>query len=900
MRFCICLILIVGIFYQLNGQEIPLLKNYTQKEYRGANQNWSIAQDARGNVYVANGEGILKYNGVDWQTIRIKDQKLVRSLCIDKDRLYIGAYGEFGFIDTRQEKPTYQSLSHLITSPIFRNEEVWNIIKYNSKIILQSFGKMFVYDGKQITEQALPGNIMFAANIGDTSLLLPLINGPLTKLKENKFLPLTKSLFFNDKKITGIIPYNNEEVLISTEEHGVYLSNHNNAIRPLQVKITNELRKYQINKTIRIDTNFICFGTISNGIYLLNQSDETFININRKNGLNNNTVLALFYGQNNDLWVGLDKGICKVDLTSGIQQYVDLQGKLGTIYTYAEYQDKKYLGTNQGLYQYNSAIGDYIQLPGISGQVWDLVNYDDCLFIGHNTGTHLLQNGNMKRISNEAGGWHLVKIPDEPRLLLQSTYNGLVVYEKTESSWLLRNKIQGIDGPIERIAIVDKSHFWLCGPDDKLRKVVFDANFQKCLSRKNYDQFNVSLPSLHKLRLNGDGNELYVFQNKHTFKLSKKEDCFYPIEESNVEYRYVNNSLFKIYNNGVIQQEAKAKNFNIETRDFYNSIYADSNFFVSITEDGYYKITNTNIKLDPPSSLKLVSVAFDNGKSHLLKGTNDFESYENNPVFYFENPTSKGPIKYRYILEGPVNSSSDWDQLKQVKFMNLSSGKYKLAILGSDNTRTETTFTIDFPWYAFRKIWWIYSLLFIGLGYLTKKKYDSELIKASKAIEAENARKLKEYLIELDNQKLREENLNKARDLANSTMESIKKNQILEEIKEELIEIRRHESTMTTKDFQKMMQQINQTLTTEKDNKLFDENFFDLNEAFFKKLLDVFPELTADDLKLAVYLKMNLSTKEIAPLFNISLRGLENKRYRLRKKMGLDSEVNLTEFFIKM
>ncbi|HEU0226802.1 MAG TPA: LuxR C-terminal-related transcriptional regulator, partial [Arachidicoccus soli] len=61
-----------------------------------------------------------------------------------------------------------------------------------------------------------------------------------------------------------------------------------------------------------------------------------------------------------------------------------------------------------------------------------------------------------------------------------------------------------------------------------------------------------------------------------------------------------------------------------------------------------------------------------------------------------------------------------------------------------------------------------------------------------------------------------------------------------------------------------------------------------------------FPNLTAQDLRLAAYLKMNLTTKEIAPLLNISTRGVEIKRYRLRKKMNLDEHENLSDFMIRL
>lgn len=73
-------------------------------------------------------------------------------------------------------------------------------------------------------------------------------------------------------------------------------------------------------------------------------------------------------------------------------------------------------------------------------------------------------------------------------------------------------------------------------------------------------------------------------------------------------------------------------------------------------------------------------------------------------------------------------------------------------------------------------------------------------------------------------------------------------------------------------------------LTSEQDWEIFETNFNQVHEHFFKKLKEEFPDLTPGDLKLAAYLKMNLTSKEIAPLLNISIRGVENKRYRLRMK----------------
>ena len=82
------------------------------------------------------------------------------------------------------------------------------------------------------------------------------------------------------------------------------------------------------------------------------------------------------------------------------------------------------------------------------------------------------------------------------------------------------------------------------------------------------------------------------------------------------------------------------------------------------------------------------------------------------------------------------------------------------------------------------------------------------------------------------------------------------------------------------------------------DWKRFEVNFKELHEDFFERLLKEFPKLTPKDLKLCAYLKMNLSSKEIAPLMGISLRGVEIHRYRLRKKLQIETSEYLSSFLI--
>jgi DNA-binding CsgD family transcriptional regulator len=134
---------------------------------------------------------------------------------------------------------------------------------------------------------------------------------------------------------------------------------------------------------------------------------------------------------------------------------------------------------------------------------------------------------------------------------------------------------------------------------------------------------------------------------------------------------------------------------------------------------------------------------------------------------------------------------------------------------------------------------------------------------------------------------------NKNRELSNAAFNLIRKNEALQSLKDNLLDTKNEPRA-----FSKLVREIDAHLEGDHDWEIFEASFNRVHDEFFKRLMQDYPELTPGDLRLAAYLKMNLSSKEIAPLLNISIRGIENKRYRLRKKLGLPEEANLTEFIM--
>ena len=88
-------------------------------------------------------------------------------------------------------------------------------------------------------------------------------------------------------------------------------------------------------------------------------------------------------------------------------------------------------------------------------------------------------------------------------------------------------------------------------------------------------------------------------------------------------------------------------------------------------------------------------------------------------------------------------------------------------------------------------------------------------------------------------------------------------------------------------------------LNDHEDWKLFEEYFKSAHRDFLEKLQQKYSDLTPGDLRICCLLRMNLSTKEIALLLNVSVRAVELRRYRLRKRLGIGNDVNLVDFLIR-
>ncbi len=184
--------------------------------------------------------------------------------------------------------------------------------------------------------------------------------------------------------------------------------------------------------------------------------------------------------------------------------------------------------------------------------------------------------------------------------------------------------------------------------------------------------------------------------------------------------------------------------------------------------------------------------------------------------------------------------------------------------------------------------------------YLGQRASVNDITRLMQALgEIKNLSEGKEYDARIREQYLREIE-DKDRELVSQLMVLSNKNETLQYIKTNLNEYIKTCKPEEKQMFVKMINHINSTLLSTENWENFMLHFEKIHPGFFSRLQARFPELTSKDLKLCSYLRLNMTTKEIAGLMNITPQSAEISRVRLRKKLNLTRKINLVDYITKI
>lgn len=936
---------------------VPYVQNYTKAMYQSGNQNWSITRDEHGIMYFGNAQGLLAFDGKYWQQHHMPNGLIVRSVSADgKGKIYVGAYGEFGYwADDNKGVLKYNSLINLVPAkykPI--NEEIWKIYVDGQRIIFQSFGSIYIYSKGKINVIKTPSPYLFMFKAGNRFFIEQVSVG-LFELKDNKLVFVPGSNILGPSGVLSMLPFQKNKFIIGTAQNGLFIYD-GQTIKPWANQANDFLKTYQLNNGALIAGKYVAYGTILNGVVVIDTAGNLIQHINKASGLQNNTVLSLYTDAEQNLWAGLDNGIDRIEVNSPLYFYFDKTGRFGTVYSSIIFDNKIYLGTNQGLFysdwipESNNKLFqsfDFKLIPGSQGQVWELTLQDGRLLCGHNDGTYQVNGSTITKISMITGGWTTKKFGADK--LIQGNYTGLAFFRKDVlSNWIFDHKVEGFGEPSRYVEQDSKGQIWVSHAYKGIYKLTLSPDLKKVTSKVYYDSryglpgsYNVNVFDLDNRVVFTSDSGFYVYDDitdrffKYT-QLNKKLGTFATsskiIKAIGKKYWFINQgrvaladfsvpgklsidtNRFSILNGQMVQHYETINRINASTY----LISIDEGFVILNDEDALLsnKISIPQVLIRQVENITdKVYVISEDGS-----GLNDIEIpyAQNNIRISYSLPYYKqAKIKFQYYLEGYSRQWSDWTQQSQKEFTNLDQGTYHFKVRAKINDQnvsliTSLTFIILPPWYAGKPAMLFYALLLVLFYYLVRYYYRLKLKRHQLHIHEKLQREKEEFLkqeaianeqhiISIKNEQLQADLAGKSRELANSAMNLVYKNELLQKISEEILHLKDSSGKKLADDQLRRIQKvIDEGMNDERDWNIFEKSFNEAHENFFKKLKSDHPDLVPNDLKLCAYLRMNMSSKEMASLLNISLRGVEIRRYRLRKKLNLEHDKNLVEFLIEL
>lgn len=921
---------------------MPTATNYLAKDYEAGYQNWACAQGKNGEMYFGNSQGLLVFDGYRWTLYKVPGNHIVRSVFVKEDRIYVGTFEEFGYFEYGEDGVLqYYSLSRLLKNFPMENNEIWNIVELESHIYFQSFSAWFSYDGKMVrafrNRQQQP--LYFYTQNGH--IYTQMIDEDFYEFDGKDFHHLFPRSKVNDDNVVALLPDGDNSFLMVTENNGLF--RYNGDIVSWKTDIDAELKKQRVNRAVMTNDSIFMIGTILNGIYAIDRKGHCLWHFNLDNRLCNNTVLGLFCDKDNNVWAALDDGIAYIHHNSPVMLLTPANHeiKLGMVYDIAHRGNYFYLATNQGLYEYNQTTGNLRLLSHTEGQNWYVKDIDGQLFAGNNAYTLLIgEKGDVSVISNTNSSTCLTKcILYGEEILLESSYADLRIYKKKNGQWIFSHIIDGFIAPVMHIEVDQSGIIWASHMYQGVYKIVLSDDLSKIKSVQHIfhlgSEYIVGPIQVMKMRgriVFSSPNSFYTYDDiTQQIIPFQKLNAILPYIKNAHSVVPVTNDRFWLsgsheyvlveYKDGeyIVKQRIPIELFDSPCIENYNNVFVDNDVVYFNLNNGiasYSKNTNS-LSLAPECTLSLSSVicsSSDKKKKRLpLSVYAELESIYRDLLFAVSLPHyNKLPVRFHYVLQGGQGMTLTSD-LKdpEIRYGSLDYGDYTFhaeAYNDLDQKIGEVGyhFVIARPFYLSYYAFVLYLMIFIALVcFFSKWRANRAMEKKQKEYEAEQVRQNikmheQEHLITIQQQQLLEAELfAKSKDLANMALDVFTKNEVLEKLRTAL-QNSLSKGQYGRKNLEFLLKIINENIDSQEFWDVFQNNFDLIHEKFFRNLRERYPSLTATDLRFCTLLRLNLSTKDIAQMTNLTIRGVEAARYRLRKKLNIPDGTGLVDFLIDL
>ncbi len=832
----------------------------------------------------------------------------------------------------------YTSLKELVKEGNPDKENFRQVWISDNKVYFQSPGQIYIYNYQSVRTITPKAHLLFLQKVR-AAYWLQKSSGELFRLQGEKLEKVEGSDFFRQHIIRMILPHGIHNRLIGVSTGEIYLYD-GKTFTLWNGMLSRELAGQELSCGIySTHHGSFFFGTLHNGLYEVSTDGTVKNHFRTGNGPEPNAIHSLYEDQQYNIWVTQERGLSYLRYADDLSYFLTGNRETGTIHAATYWGDYLLLGTRQGVFyapksQLNSRdfFASLHQIKGTEGEAWSFTQINGTLYCAHSTGllkidhelkaTHpyAIKTGVRKVVSTQV---------NERHLLLLATYDHPLIID-TE-----RKKIFEIDqlpDPICNIEVDFLKNIWMETDKRGIYKCRMEKNAGELKNITYYGHNpNNSLPLQLHLDKIGEriiftgNNHFYTYRESMDMLVPNKplNDCFrlakdirhlvhmhdeesWMIDGSSVHRFVYDGSQAHILGSYLLQPD----NLSLSPAGEGISVLDDSTSLICL-DNGFILFQNqlhlpVAIELPIPC-IEAIEIRAPDKKTLYLGLAREGDipyTYNSITLDYTVGNAFAGNWRVEYTLEYK-NQEDAWREKRrknEVTYEHLTPGHYIFKVrttdgMGNYSPEANYSFRILPPWYRTSWAYACYVSAFLVFIYLISFLYSRRY----QQLNQQRIRQNETRLLLLTNQKLQNEIEEKNAELFTQTSFIVRKNELILRLKEIVDEwYSKNNQRPLLPLYQKMNQLLTESMDEEEDWKMFLIKFEQKHQHFFKHLKDLYPELTHNDLRLCACLKLNLETKDIASLMSLSVRGVENNRYRLRKKLRLSTEQSLNEFFLSI
>ena len=775
----------------------PYIRYFSPKEYYASYNNWCVIQDKKGIMFFGNDNGILEYDGSTWRLIRIPNNSIVRSLCMDSTgRIFTAASSDFGYLapdSTGQLK--FVSLLKYLDSKYKKFGDVWDVVvaadgvyyKTQDKIFKWNYKKIIVFDSVYAHRLYKIGNSLFVRNNGIG----------LLKISGNSLNLVPDGRKFSSTGIYDMLPFKNK-ILITTNQNGLFLYD-GHIFKQFKTEADSFLIKNRLYNTCELSDGRIAFATQRGGVAIIDENGSHLKIINSKNGLHSDIIYDVYQDKEGGLWLAMTEGISRIEISSPFTKLTKKNTGNNFISSFCKFNNRLYAANSFGIFYLDKAASTFRPVKGFnsSGDNFTVVN--GSLFASAVSGIYRIRNNNTADLVFNFDAPSLYKSNIDTNIIYATYRIGLAVLELSKGRLKLLKRIPGITREINNLIEDSDGSLWIATDYEGIVHIkdggnpVFSADVNKIMI--DYYNNKNGLPGNQCSVLSIDDKVVFA-TNKGIFRFDNRTKNFIPDSILGQSFAGSQNIVLLSSKDRkgdlwILAQTKDGKGMGKAVRqtngnylwnpdpsfrrlDLNNifAVYSDYDkangrelLWIS-TDDGLIRYNPVNnkknyLKAFPAYIRNIIinrdSLIFAGAKNDSLSAVNRFPFKYNDISFRcsaisFDKPDAN---LFQYYLQGYDKNWSKWTLEPVKEYTNLSRGKYKFFvraknIYGIISKEDSFAFTILSPWYFTGWAYALYGLVFLGLLLLVR---NSELKRLNKKHALELDLVAFEKLKELDQMK---------------------------------------------------------------------------------------------------------------------------------------------------